>query len=135
VKFESDHTMTANIVIADQNFTDHQLATEIILQIDRHVRIDRYYNTNDLIRRLLFPRTPTPPNLVLLEYELPTGGATEVVKRLEEAGMAGQIKLAIWGNETVERYEELCVRWDVEGCFSKKDNFSALKKALREVLL
>jgi len=126
--------MPGCIVIADQNFSDHQLAAEIILQIDRQVIIQRYYNSDDLIRRLIIDRSHTPPALVLLEYELPTGGATEVVRRLDEAGIAGVIKLAIWGNETVQRYEQLCARWDVEGCFSKKDNFSALKKALRDVL-
>jgi hypothetical protein len=126
--------MPGFIIIADQNFADHQLAAEIIMQIDRQVIIERYYNTEDLIRRLIISRSPTPPALVLLEYELPTAGATLVVQRLEEAGMAGEIKLAIWGNETVGHYEQLCARWDVEGCFSKKDNFSALKKALRDVL-
>lgn len=126
--------MPGKIVIADQNPSDHLLVMEIIKQIDRHVKIDRYYNTDDLIRRLVHRKYQAPPSLVLLEYELPVNGAPEVVRCIDAAGKTGTIKLAIWGNETVERYQQLCVRWDVEGCFSKKDSFSALKKALKDVL-
>ena len=126
--------MPGNIVIADQNFADHQLATELIRQIDPTVRIDRYYDTNALFKRLFFSRITTPPDLVLLEYELPPDGAPEFFRRLDEAGITASIKVAIWGNETVARYEELCTRWEVEGCFSKKDNSSALLKALRDIV-
>jgi len=126
--------MPGVFIIADQNYSDVRLATEIIAQLDRRIVVEHYYNSRDLLARLTSPKVLTIPILLLLEYDLPPGGAAEIVNGLAAAGKAGLTKIAIWGPETADHYRELCVRWEVEECFSKKGATSELKKMFREII-
>jgi CheY-like chemotaxis protein len=122
------------MLLSDDNVDEQALVREIIIQLDKTLRVETVSNGHQLLRYLAKCKTAGLPNLVILDIKTPYLKELEVLERIQSENPGSNVPIVVWSTFFDENIEGRCLVRGAAGCFPKPTLPSEMKLVARQML-
>ena len=121
-------------LLADDDFEDHELFREIVLEISPRSTVHSVMNGEKAIAFLATCSDKELPSLILLDYNMPKGNGPEILAILNQQFRFHNIPKVVWSTSDSAHFVQESIKNGAKAFFVKPDNFSELKELIVQIM-
>jgi len=121
-------------LLADDDYEDHELFREIILEISPRSTVHSVMNGEKAVEFLATCSDKELPSLIVLDYNMPKGKGPEILAILNRQFRFNNIPKVIWSTSDSANFVEESINNGAKAFFVKPDNFSELKELVLQIM-
>ncbi len=124
--------MPLTIALAEDDIDDQELLQEAFKEIDPNIRLLCASSGKNFLLQL--DTLPTPPNLIILDYNMPEMNGVELLEVLLQKEQYSEVIKIVWSTSNSPLFKKQCLQFGAHDYLIKPNNITELTSLARKML-